>query len=325
MALATKTIAAFLTAPLLVIATLMGAWAGGTASAQEITVAYLPEPGQARDPREALMQRLLGANANSEERIQGFEEAVEQAYPMTPEMIEAFRQMTREQREAMLREPEPEPESSTDLVSLEPGEPSPLVTVAPSIASVIGFYDASGAAWPITQFVVGDSGKFEVTKLGETANNLAISPAQRIGHTNIVVLLEGMDKPVTLRIRISDERAAYRRDIQVMELGPNAADNTATQAGTMTVTEAGNSLLLRALEATDLPENARSVAVEGVDARAWRVGDDLYIRSRYAMLSPRWTGSMRGPSGVRVYRIDPATAALFSVNGAIVRANIRMN
>lgn len=257
------------------------------------------------------------------DRIEGFNESLKQVFPMTPEMIERYREIYEDQQKAILQRPEPEAKNTTGLVSLEPGEPSPVVDVSPSVASVIGFYDASGAAWPINQFVVGDSRGFQTVRLGEDSNNLTISPNKRIGFTNIVALLRGENKPVTIRVRISETQANYRHDIQVMKLGPLAEVNNAT-GSSRTVNEAGSSDLLSVLSGVDIPNDAARVPVEGVDARAWLMGEDLYLRSRHALLSPSWTDSMSGPDGVRVYRIDPASVVLFSVSGTIVRAELTM-
>ena len=256
-------------------------------------------------------------------RIEGFNESIDQIFPMTPEMIARYRAIYAEQQRAILEKPEPEALSTTGLVSLEPGEASPVIYVSPSVASVIGFYDATGAAWPINQFVVGDGDGFRVVRLGENSNNLTISPAKQIGFTNIVALLKGEDKPVTLRIRISDSQVNHRHDIQVMRVGPNAELNNAVSRSSRTVEEAGNSLLLATLSGVSVPSDAVPVRVEGVDARAWSHGDAIYLRSRHALLSPAWTESMSGPDGVRVYRINAASVALFSVDGQIVRAELK--
>lgn len=257
-------------------------------------------------------------------RIEGFNDAIEQIFPMTPEMILRYRQIFEEQQRAILDRPEPEVLNTTGLVSLEPGESSPVIYVSPSVASVIGFYDATGAAWPINQFVVGDGQSFRTVRLGENSNNLTISPQKRIGHTNIVALLQGEDKPVTLRIRISESQVNFRHDIQVMRVGPNAELNNAVRSASRTVEEAGNSLLLATLSGVDIPPSAVRVPVDGVDARAWLHEDGIYVRSRHALLSPSWTESMSGPDGVRVYRIHPASVALFSVDGRIVRAELKL-
>ena len=257
-------------------------------------------------------------------RIEGFNQSIEQIFPMTPEMIERYRQIYEEQQRAILERPEPEALSTTGLVSLEPGEASPVIYVSPSVASVIGFYDATGAAWPINQYVVGDREGFQVVRLGENSNNLTVSPSKRIGFTNIVALLKDEDKPVTVRIRISDEQVNHRHDIQVMRIGPNAEMNTAVGSSSRTVEEAGNALLLAALSGVDVPPDAIPVPVEGVDARAWTYEDSVFLRSRHALLSPSWTESMSGPDGIRVYRINSASVALFSVDGRIVRAELKL-
>jgi len=257
-------------------------------------------------------------------RIEGFNQSIEQIFPMTPEMIGRYREIYEEQQRAILDRPEPEALSTTGLVSLEPGEASPMIYVSPSVATVIGFYDATGAAWPINQFVSGDSEGFQVLRLGENSNNLTISPQKRIGYTNIVALLKGEDKPVTLRVRISDEQVNHRHDIQVMRIGPNAELNNAVSPSSRTVEEAGNSLLLATLSGVNVPSDARPVRVEGVDARAWSYEDSVFVRSRHALLSPAWTESMAGPDGIRVYRINAASVALFSVDGRIVRAELKL-
>lgn len=275
-------------------------------------------------PARAAVDPLATGHEMSDAKIEGFNQAVDQAFPMTPEMIKRYREIVAENERAAQERPEPEESTSTTLISLEPGEPAPLLKVSPSIASVIGFYDATGAAWPISQYVLGDNESFEALHLGEKSNNIVLTPGSRIGFTNLVVALEGHDKPVTVRVNIAEDVADYRFDVQLMQMGPQAQINNAAMGMTETVAEAGDSLLLAAISGVDLPRNAKNVNVVGVDARGWLVDGDLYLRSRNALLSPSWTSSMAGPDGVRVYKISPASAALFSVGGRIVRADLQL-
>lgn len=275
------------------------------------------------DPARALADPLTTGIEMNNDKIEGFNEAIDQAFPMTPDMISRFREIERANQRASLERVEPREETSTTLISMAPGEAAPLLMVSPSIASVIGFYDATGAAWPITQYLLGDNSNFQALHLGEHSNNIVLTPGARIGFTNLVVLLDGYDKPVTVRVNISEDVADYRFDVQVMQLGPNAEQNNAS-SGSRTVTEAGGSLLLAALSGVDLPQSAKIVGVIGVDARGWLVDNHIYIRSRHALLSPSWTGSLAGPDGVRVYQINPASVALFSVGGQIIRADIKL-
>jgi intracellular multiplication protein IcmK len=268
---------------------------------------------------------LLSSNMDmSPDRIDGFNAAIEQAFPMTPEMIRQYRKILEETEKASRERPEPKENISTGMISLEPGEAAPLLTLAPSIASVVGFYDATGAAWPVEQFVLGNGEDFEAVTLGEASNNVVMTPQSRIGFTNLVVQLKDQAKPVTLRVNIAEDTADYRYDLQIMQMGPNAKVNNAATGLRTTVTEAGGSMLLSAISGVDIPPTAKPVKVIGVNARAWVLGDELYIRSTHAMLSPSWLESMAGPDGVRVYKISNASAALFNVDGQIVRADIKL-
>ncbi|MFX4300083.1 DotH/IcmK family type IV secretion protein [Pseudosulfitobacter pseudonitzschiae] len=271
-----------------------------------------------------MIDRLSDGKVVNDDKIEGFNESIERAFPMTPEMIRRYRQILEENERAAQERPEPAEEISTTLISLEPGEAAPVLQVSPSIASVIGFYDATGAAWPVTQYILGNDTQFQAVSLGENSNNIVLTPQSRIGFTNLVVALEGHDKPATIRVNISPDVADYRFDVQVMKVGPNAEMNNASGGMLRSVNEAGSNMLLAAISGVDLPISAKEVSVSGVSARGWLVDDQMYLRSRYAMLSPSWTESMSGPDGVRVYKINPASVALFSVDGQIIRADIKL-
>lgn len=285
--------------------------------------------GPTPDIRADGLPPLATGRETSVQRQEGFNESIKQVFPMTPNMLRRYREIYDQSQRAILERPEPEGRMETGLVSLEPGEDAPVLTLSTGIASIVGFYDATGAPWPVSQYVLGDGKDFQVIQLGEKANNLSVTPLVPVGWTNLIAVLEGEDKPVVMRLNISESSADYRRDIQVMRIGPNADVNTASmmspdgQARTMEeIREAGTSLLVSALSGVDMPKDSREVRVLGVSARAWLTGDDLVIRSSNALLSPSWHASMSGPDGTRVYTIKPTGTALFSVSGQIVRADI---
>ena len=253
-------------------------------------------------------------------RIQGFNQAVGQAFPMTPEMILQYRRIFEEQQRAILERPQPDAVVDAGFVALEPGETPGRIRLAPGIASVIGFYDATGQAWPIDQYVVGSGENFEVVSLGEDSNSLVMTPLTRIGWSNLVIRLADEPTPIVLHVDISEQTAHFRHDIQVARHGPNAEVSMASAGSQMVVTEAGNTTLLSVLTRTDLPRGAVRVPVANVNAEAWSIGDSLYVRSRHALLSPSWTASLAGPDRVRVYEIAPSSMLLFSVDGQVIRA-----
>ncbi|MCW3782613.1 DotH/IcmK family type IV secretion protein [Defluviimonas salinarum] len=256
----------------------------------------------------------------SAEKVEGFNEAVEENFPMTPDMIRRYREIFDESQRALLEREEPDARVDAGFISLEPGETPPTLTVAPGIASVIGFYDVTGQPWPITQYVLGSGSDFQVIQLGEESNNVAVTPLARLGWTNLVIVLKGEPKPVVMRVGISEKTAHFRHDVQIMSAGPNASANTAAED--LAVREAGSATLLAVLSGVDLPAGSKPVQVQGVDARGWIIGENLYLRSKHPLLSPSWLSSMSGPDGIRVYEVSKSSVALFSVDGTIVRADV---
>lgn len=256
----------------------------------------------------------------SKQRVDGFNKSIEKNFPMTPEMIQKYREIYDANQKALYDRPEPKGRVDAGFISLQPGETPPQLTVSPGIASVIGFYDVTGQPWPIDQYILGDGKNFQVVQVGKDASSIAVTPLRNFGWTNIIVALKDEAKPVVMNVKVSDAQVQYRHDVQIMSSGPNAKPNMANTDST--VEEAGSPMLLNVLSGVDLPKTAKPVRVEGVDARAWLIGEKLYIRSKSPMLSPSWLASMSGPDNVRVYMIDSGPVALFSVNGTIVRADI---
>ncbi|MCE2523679.1 MAG: hypothetical protein J4F49_10770, partial [Rhodobacteraceae bacterium] len=87
---------------------------------------------------------------------------------------------------------------------------------------------------------------------------------------------------------------------------------------------AGSRDMLAVLSGIDLPASAEKVPVVGMEAMAWLVDGDLYLRSEHPLLSPAWTGSLAGPDGLRAYRLKPVSNLLFSVDGRIVRVGLTL-
>ena len=271
---------------------------------------------------------------NSPQKVEGFNTAIDQNFPMTPEMIRQYKAIFDEQQRVILERPQPEMVTDSGLLTLEPGEAAPTMYLSPGMFTAIGVYDSTGQAWPITQYVVGDGKAFQVVQLGENSNSVTVTPLVPVGWTNMALVLKDEPKPIILKLEISNSVANARRDLQIMKPGPNAVINTVSEMPAIRPVEqpetdpirreAGSPLLMAALSGVDLPTSAKPVAVAGVNAKAWAIGGSLLIRSKSPLVSPAWSNSLAGPDGVYVYEIAQVPVALFSVNGSIVRADIDM-
>ena len=256
----------------------------------------------------------------SDERLKAFHQALETVFPMTPEMVRTYQDALRDNQEATFGRTYPQSIDDAAMAVLQPGEKPIELNVSPGIASVVGFHDAAGNPWPIQQYVLGDGQSFEVAKLGERSSALVVSPVAHVGWTNLVIVLDGEETPIVLKVVINIEKAHFRRHVQVMKIGPNSDHIARSEHDKLP--SAGDRQMLAALSGSDLGEGAVSVAVPGIDAEAWVLNDQLYVRSRYPLLSPPWTDSLRGPNGVQAYRMAMRSSLLFSIDGRVVAARL---
>ena len=274
-----------------------------------------PKPGSHGKLAQASLPKAAAAAGR---RAEGFEEALKKAFPMTPGMVRKYREIFEENERAVREIPEPKPLVEAEVVVLAPGDPPPSLRVAPGIASVIGFFDAYGNPWAIRQHIVGNGDDYRIFDLGEGTNSLAVSPTVRVGWTNLVVALENEPLPVVARVVVDRKSAHYRHDIRVLRR------ENFRRARPEKAPPRPRDPLQSALDGFGMPEGAASAPVRGVSASAWLLGDDLYVRSPHALASPPWTETASDPDGTRAYRLPASSVLLFSVGGAIVRADVEL-
>ncbi|MCY4307716.1 MAG: hypothetical protein OXC57_05495 [Rhodobacteraceae bacterium] len=259
----------------------------------------------------------MALNKVSEEKMSEFYDALENIFPMTPEMVDKFLGTYYENEFTVSKRPEPNPLIDFQLVSLEPGREPPVVRVTPGIASAVGFFDATGTPWPVNQFVVGDGTNFEILQLGDQSNSLTISPLARVGQTNLVIALKGEATPLVLKVEISSETVHYQVNFQITRPGPEVRISNPDPADHFPIP--GNQDLLKALAGSFSEEEASRVELDGINATGWIKGEELFIRSRHVLLSPPWLGSLTGPDGVVSYQLPYTSILLFSVGDRVVK------
>ena len=267
----------------------------------------------------AAIALALAANASVAEpsRQRSFEQALESAFPMTPEMLRSYLLAFEENARAMRSLPEPDAITDEVRIDLEPGSPPPAISLAPGIATLIQFTDSTGAPLPVRRYVLGDGNNFEIAHLGPNSHAITVSPLVRAGWSNLVIALGGMPNPVVMRLRIDPGRAHFRRSVQIAASGGHDLSSPVRDA-----VAAGEDLLFATLSGSGLPSHARQVPVAGANVDAWQVGDELFLRSRHPLLSPGWRAAMSGPSGFHAYRLPVSATLLLSVDEEIALAHL---
>src|SRR3984957_6214622 len=259
---------------------------------------------------------------------------VESAIPLTPGMIRDLGRRVGDNKRA-------EEEVNTEIaspisrrvnVSFAPGQSTSIIRIVKGYPTALSFFDRTGQPWPIewdtncNQGPAGGAGPavasagFYVCTPTVGSNVLQVAAASLQPRGGLLVTLKGAPKRISFMLVAGG--GAYDADltVQVAERGPNAKG-----VATGPVAPDTASPFLTAMLDGAPPAEAEPLAVAGVspdDLRAWKVGDRVVLRTRFALISPEWLASQTGEGGVTVYSLPVTPVVLLSQDGVTVSASL---
>jgi len=281
------------------------------------------------------------ANGNSP----AAQKAVQDAIPLTPEMIEELAKRynaTRRAQEQAVTELAA-PLNRQVNVSFAPGAATSIINTVKGYPTAVAFFDSTGQPWPIQwdtnsnpAAITGGTNcnapangggpsavaiGFFVCTPTKGSNVLEITPMSLAPRGGLVISLEGAPSPLTFLLISGGGRYDADLSVHVASRGPHAKVEILTQPD---APDTGAPFLTGMLEGVP-PADAVPLSVEGVSpdaVRAWRLGRNVYLRTNYTLLSPEWTAS-EAQAGTTVYAIPNTPVVLLSVNGRTVSALLK--
>ena len=295
--------------------------ATGAAWAQTTSAGLNPTPSSGRDP-------AFQAAAGGEGGI-----------PLTPGMITELEHRYDESQRAAARIDDPSafvaPVSRSVNVTLGPGGVTNIVQTVQGFPAAITFVDATGEPWPIAWDLNsspsgksgGSNGTPAVRAVGldisvpvKGSNVLQITPMAQYSRGGILVTLQGAPKPIAFMIISGHGRYDADLTVRISNRGPQAKEQILTRQDTP---ETGSPYLMAMLDGAP-PAEAVPLQVSGVspdEVRAWRLGDHVYLRTRYTVISPEWTSSA-SEEGTSIYALPNTPIVLLSADDHTVSAHL---
>jgi intracellular multiplication protein IcmK len=216
----------------------------------------------------------------------------------------------------------PKATSSLVQVDLSPGSTPPVVRLQKGMTSTIVFVDATGQPWPITSYSSSVTASVS-TAASSPRNVIVLSPSKTYNSSNMAVTLSGLNTPVMLQLISGQNTVDYRMDLRIPARGPNATEDY------MDVPSAGSPFLLSILDGVP-PQGAKALAVVGSDGsnanstcQAWKIGDEMFVRTRMTLLSPGFVSKIQSGDGTNAYEMPSfAPTLLMMRNGQVININI---
>lgn len=253
-------------------------------------------------------------NADSQE---AFRSMLLQNMPLSPSQVVKLRQQVdlAQRASAIPANIPPKPVSSTIMVNLAPGATPPAVRLAKGYVSSLVFVDSTGTPWPIAAFDIGNPKSVNIQWDGRS-NIILMQAVSPYAFGDIVVRLVGLPTPITLELISGQRSVDYRVDLHVSGIGPNTKE---LPVGT-DMPNGASQLLLGVLDGV-APAGSRQLKVAG-RSKAWLLGERIYLRTRFTVLSPGWIGKMTSPDGMQAYELPKTSTVLISRYGDPVQLKI---
>ncbi len=253
------------------------------------------------------------------ESKEAFKSLMQQNMPLTPEQVVRLRQLIDATQRAAATPANipPKPVSTTLMINLAPGSTPPAIRLAQGYVTSLVFVDSTGAPWPIAAYVIGNPKSANIQWDGKS-NIILIQAVSPYGDSDLVIRLVGLMTPITLALVSGQRVVDYRTDIHVSGIGPNTKE-LPTGTG---LPQNANQLLLSILDGV-APPGSKQLAVNGCrDCQAWLLGDKMYFRTRFTVLSPGWVGRMVSPDGMNAYEIQKSSSILISQYGQPIELRV---
>jgi intracellular multiplication protein IcmK len=278
--------------------------------------------------------------------------SLKNAIPLTPEMIEELQRRYGDVQKAQEQSTQisASPISRVISTAFAPGQATNIIQTVRGYPTAISFFDATGQPWPVSwnsnsnaangggssadcssspHGAAGQAGNpstdasgFYVCVPVKGSNTIEITPMSIVPRGGLVVSLQNAPKPLSFLLLAGHDRYDADLSIHVADRGPNAKENMDTRSGAP-ITGAP---YLNAMLAGVAPADAKPLSVTGVspdEVRAWRLGGEIYLRTRYTLMSPPWDSTESGEGGTSIYAIPNTPVVLLSADGRTVSAELK--
>jgi intracellular multiplication protein IcmK len=213
----------------------------------------------------------------------------------------------------------PKPVIATMTANLEPGSIPSVIKISSGYVTSLVFVDENGAPWPIAGYAVGDKDAFQIN-WDNRSNIMFIQSNKRYASTNIVLQMADLNIPVLFTVVSDQSDVFYRLDIRVPRKGPKSTTSTSIGGGANdSLPRGSNNLTMTNLLDGVAPADAKRLSVEGGKASAWLLDENLLVRTKMTILSPKWNAVVSSADGTHVYQMASSPVVLASDHGRTVQ------
>lgn len=230
-----------------------------------------------------------------------FKRAVDASFPLSPEQIERLGEVEDSIDRAVGSRRPPSVSTTTVHATTRPGAAPPRILLTDDFVTSLTFLDNTGAPWPISRALAGNSKMFGVEVPPAAGNVAIIAPLRKYATSNLFVLLEGNSVPIMVTLENNRTAAYYNVNLVLDQKGPKAMKEEVRPPA-----DPIDDSFMRAIldGAGGVTPGIRQVKISGsASSTAFIAASKFYLRTPYSLIFPNNnTASMRS-GGIRVYEL----------------------
>ena len=219
------------------------------------------------------------------------------------DILEKALELKRQERDAIFNNAPAKMLKEIITVSTDPSAKSPIIYTTPGHETLVNVIDQTGEPWPIVLASSGNSLLFKTEAIEEHVfkNVFRLSSLERVGSSNITLLLEDKSLSLTIRVKNSKEKYHPQPILQITEVGPNG-----TQSKYRGRTSAiRNDSVMKNLMYGVAPKGYEKLITSDSKVTAWKGNEgELYIKTKLHPINPAPVSSYSGPNGYSAYEIE---------------------
>jgi len=255
------------------------------------------------------------------ENAEDYKSALQQIMSLSPgEIVTLHKEMDSRQRAAAQpAKPMPKPRNQALDIALRSGDGNPSLPLLLNYATSVSIFDVTGKPWPIMSVVNGDPTDFEIKPPLKDSHHIYVKPKSPYARGNMILYLKDYSMPLVVDLEAGADSLSSSVKIRLASRGPGAQISLIENE----TPKVGDPILTGFLQGVP-PASAEALAVDGIEAQAWRFKNHIYLRSRATMLSPGCSSQSNDDdaNNMHVCEMEDISVALVSENGRQVPIKI---
>lgn len=230
-----------------------------------------------------------------------FKRAVDANYPLSPEQIEELGRVEDSIDRAVAARKPPAQSTTTLHATMRPGVAPPRVLLSDNYVTSLSFLDSTGAPWPITRALTGNSGMFMVEVPENPGNVVILAPLRKYAASNLLVILKDSSVPITVSLENNRDSAYFNANVVLDLPGPKAMKEVVRPPA-----DPIDDSFMRAIldGAGAVTAGVRQVKITGsIDSTAFLAGSKFYLRTPHLLVFPNNNTASLRSGGIRVYEL----------------------